>query len=67
MEVHASDSGGVAVEGVYAGAGVCVPDLQRSICAATHNYVAWKSEKSTIIVNLRHIRTGANAQDWAEN
>ena len=40
MQVHASDSGGVAVEGVDAAAGVGVPDFEGSIGAAAHDDVA---------------------------
>jgi hypothetical protein len=42
VKVHASDGGGVAVEGVDAVAGVRVPDLEGAIGAAAHDDVACK-------------------------
>ena len=40
--MHASDGGGVSVEGVDAVAGVRVPDLEGAIGAPTHDDVACK-------------------------
>jgi hypothetical protein len=42
VKVHASDGGGVSVEGVDAVAGVGIPDLEGAIGAATHDDVACK-------------------------
>ena len=45
MEMHASDSWRVAVEGVDAAAGVRVPDLESSIRATADNDVTWKTNQ----------------------
>ncbi len=40
VKVHASDGGGVSVEGVDAVAGVGIPDLEGAIGATAHDDVA---------------------------
>ena len=52
VEVHASDGGGVSVEGVDAGAGVGVPDLEGAVRAAAHDRVAFEvgERKGGIII-----------------
>ena len=50
VQVHASDSWGVAVEGVDAGPGVSVPDLQGPVSAATDDDVAWWQETRDVLI-----------------